>query len=481
MPEKTVRTECDVLVIGGGAAGCTAALAAHDAGARVVLLDKGTFSHSGMSGTLPYWYYAVPVDESDEKAMLKDAVKAGEGLADVKALELVAARSRTWADSLEEWGAIFNRDMSGGPQLVKSDGHSQPRTRWPACMWMLSNQLRRAEIEIRDEMSVLGLITSKDGACGAVALRRRDSAVEAHAAKCVVLATGGGGAMFGGDMRVWQSSAPAECTGEGYAMALDAGAELVDMEFIQTVMQPVATDAEGDGLLGDLVVRARRERLQVTLEQAPAAHHFLGGIRVNPDGSTTVPGLYACGDVTGGLYGAGRPEAMALPACMVWGEAAGGAAASAARERENAAPAIADERTRVCEKLVSDSLSADGDGPRPRQLRRELADAMVSALLSPPDENRLEASLAAVISLESQLAGVRLLDRSLTFNQELAERMELDNILTVAECVLRSALLRRESRGVFKRMDYPESDDDFLGHTCARLSGDKLEVEFEHL
>jgi succinate dehydrogenase/fumarate reductase flavoprotein subunit len=365
------------------------------------------------------------------------------------------------------------------------------------------------------------------GAVGVCAYREASRSWFAVTAKAAILATGGAAALY------FRHDNPKRILGDGYRLALEAGATLQDMEFVQfypvalaepgllpLVVPPRLADCgrlvteRGEEVLGKYGIserpaaeRARdklsqalfkeifRDRCEVLLhlegvsdEQwhadpfsaalypllgerygakhrpvrvAPVAHHVMGGVRIDRQGATTVPGLFAAGEVAGGLHGANRMGGNALSETLVFGARAGDAAADWARRTGGG-----DERfvSGLLRERASAWETTQGSGfdfrPKLREImwrdggvirnRQSLVNAV--AALRAMSENS-EASSPAQESCE------------------LSRVVELRSATKVAALILEGALRRCESRGAHFREDFPEQDDaNWLGHLHVRLS-----------
>jgi fumarate reductase flavoprotein subunit len=202
----------------------------------------------------------------------------------------------------------------------------------------------------------------------------------------------------------------------------------------------------------------------------PVEHYMMGGVDADASGATPMPGLYAAGECANvGLNGANRLGSNSLPECLVFGAAAGRAAAQYARDQR--APTgnpirglVRDEERRV-EKTFLDSYAGD---QRVGEIREDLQRAMDWGVGVFRTHDALEQVVEELQVLRRRFARARLDDHSRTFNTELVAALELDFMLDGAETIVQSALARRESRGSHARRDFPDRDDDrFLAHTLA--------------
>jgi fumarate reductase (CoM/CoB) subunit A len=469
---KIKKIEADVLVIGGGAAGIRAALAARDAGAEVVLIDKGLVGRSGMSGTLPYWNIPAPVLPEDEKSYFEDLMRASHGLANPHLLKILVAEARDRVLELEEYGNIFIRDYQGEVSPLHSDEHSQARVFTPAFSWIMAMQLFKQGVKVYDETFATNLIKSDERVVGAVAIALKDGEVLAIESKATVLATGGAGHVFGMDTRLWQSTNPIELTGDGYALAHNAGASIIDMEFVQIALEPQYSGSRGQTYVSTALALARSLRSSTTFQETPSVHHLLGGVVIDENGKTNVPGLYACGEVAGGLH---LKAVDQLIGCLVFGKRAGEAAA-----QERARETMPEEKARKeVDHIISILNNAPRDGVPPYVLRKKLTKSLWENVGLKKDEESLTRALTVIEDVKSQLSRMVVRDKGILFNKELVEAIETYNMAVVSEMIVRASLLRKESRGVFIRVDYPRSDDKYLGHFQIRKSGDKMSIEFK--
>jgi succinate dehydrogenase/fumarate reductase flavoprotein subunit len=469
---KVKKVETDVLVVGGGAAGMRAALAARDLGAKVVLVDKGLVGRSGMSGTLPYWNIPAPVLPEDEKGYFEDLMRASHGLADSRLLRILVSEAKDRVSELEEYGNIFVRDSSGEVSPLHSDGHSQARIFTPAFSWIMAMQLFKQGVTVYDETFVTNLIKSNERVVGAVAIDLKGGELLAIESKATVLATGGAGHIFGMDTRLWQSTNPIELTGDGYALAYNAGADIIDMEFIQIALEPQYSGSVGQTYTSTALALARSLRSSITFQETPSVHHFLGGVVIDENGRTNVPGLYACGEVAGGLHLKAVDQFIG---CLVFGKRAG----EAATQEKMRGTMSEDEVKREADRVVSILNNTSRWGLPPYALRRKLSKSMWEEVGLRKDEESLRRALAVIEDIKGLLPTMVVRSKSELFNKEWVEAIETYNMVIVSEMIVRASLLRKESRGVFTRTDYPASDDKYLGHFYIKRSGDEMIIKFK--
>ena len=214
----------------------------------------------------------------------------------------------------------------------------------------------------------------------------------------------------------------------------------------------------------------------------PVVHYVMGGIDVDSNSATSVPGLYAAGECACvSINGANRLGSNSLTELLVFGGQAGTHAARFAMDNPGYDVAgleaqTADEGQRIRRTYFSASArpaTAGSRGERIAVLRGELHEAMESGAGIYRDAESLDATCAKVAELQDRYASVTLDDQSNSFNTELTAALELSSLLDVSEAMAHSARLRTESRGSHQRLDHPErNDDDFLAHSLAfRQSG----------
>jgi succinate dehydrogenase / fumarate reductase flavoprotein subunit len=187
------------------------------------------------------------------------------------------------------------------------------------------------------------------------------------------------------------------------------------------------------------------------MEVGPTTHYMMGGVRVDGDSQmSTVPGLFAAGEVAAGLHGANRLGGNSLSDLLVFGKRAGEFAARFSRE--HLAEVVKAERRAL------EPLDGGGDGVEgPYELQRELQEMMQDLVGIVRTEGEMQRALEGIHRLKARARDVRVYGNR-EYNPGWHTALDLDNLLTVSEAITRSALERKESRGAHFREDYPDKD-----------------------
>nr|WP_306358796.1 MULTISPECIES: L-aspartate oxidase [unclassified Nocardia] len=434
------EAEADLVVVGGGVAGLTAARTASLRGLRVLTLSKGGPTDTATQYAQGGIAVVAPHGDSVE-SHVEDTVVAGAGLCDEAAVRSIVEGGRDAVAALTDLGAVFDLGRDGQVSRTREGGHSTRRiihAGGDATGAEVQRALNAAGLPVIFGAAVVEILTGPSGVRGVLALSDRGFGV-VHA-PAVLLATGGLGQLYA------CSTNPAGATADGVALALRAGAVVADLEFVQfhpTVLYArgglgrrpliseavrgegaILVDTEGNSVTAgvhprgdlaprDVVSRAIAARMRelgtehVYLDAraidgfaqrfptitasclaaaidprtglipvAPAAHYQCGGVVTDTHGRTTVPGLYAAGEVARtGLHGANRLASNSLLEGLVVGERAG----AAATERLGAADPVTEigplrlprvDRTAL-QRLMTDRAAVvrDGDGLREGVLR----------------------------------------------------------------------------------------------------------------
>jgi succinate dehydrogenase / fumarate reductase, flavoprotein subunit len=523
----------NILVIGSGAAGMRAAIAAYESGLEVVVIGKRSrkdahtvLAAGGINAALG------SVDPEDSwQAHFLDTFQEGYRLPDPRMVEILARESPGAILELAEWGCRFNRTPDGKLDQRYFGAHRYRRTCYAGdftgreILLTLDRRVDQLGIPVFEGQYVTRLLV-EDGTCfGAFAFDVESGERIIYYADSVVLAAGG-------HTRIWRRSTSRrdENTGDGMYLALRAGCSLVDMEFVQFHPTGMVSPEEWAGTLVTEAVRGEGGRLynkdrerfmqrydpdhmelstrdrvalaiyteimegrhgpnggvfldishrgrdfirtkiprihrqfleaqmldisEQPMEVAPSAHYSMGGVLVEPEtGATEVVGLYAVGEVTGGLHGANRLGGNSLAETVVFGKRVGEAAAghSRAMSRQLRSPtAIQNANDEL------DGLIKEGD-ELPRLLQRSLRDALWEFCGVVRSEERLHKGLEKVTELKNRSMNLDLQPGSENY-RDLWVALDLRSSLAVAEATLRAALERKESRGAHQRKDFPKTN-----------------------
>lgn len=230
-----MNSAADVLVIGGGGAACRAAIAAADAGATVILVSKKEPLHAGATcypvAEMAGYNAGDPQDERSIEKHYDDILKAGQGMADPRLAAILAVQAPRTIEQLKQWGVNFEQEgtkdyvfkscFSSWPRTHVIRGHGEPIVR------AMTRQLAlRPQVRVLSDVTIVELIV-RDGQCVGAWGYTADGMPMAFRAGATVLATGGGCRIFERNLN------PKDVTGDGYYLAWRAGAEMVNMEFMQ--------------------------------------------------------------------------------------------------------------------------------------------------------------------------------------------------------------------------------------------------------
>ncbi|WP_329401046.1 L-aspartate oxidase [Streptomyces melanogenes] len=527
--------EADVVVVGSGVAGLTAALRCTAAGLATVVVTKARLDDG--STRWAQGGIAAALGEGDTPEQhLDDTLVAGVGLCDEAAVRTLVTEGPDAVRRLIATGAHFDTDNSGAISLTREGGHHRRRIAHAGgdatgaeISRALVEAVRERAVRTIENALVLDLLRDDDGRTAGITLHvmgegQHDGVGAVHA-PAVVLATGGMGQVFSA------TTNPPVSTGDGVALALRAGAEISDLEFVQfhpTVLflgadsegqQPLVSEAvRGEGahlvdasgtrfMLGqhelaelaprDIVAKAITRQMQAhgtdhmyldgrhfgaemweqrfptilaacrahgidpvtePIPIAPAAHYASGGVRTDLHGRTTVPGLYACGEVAcTGVHGANRLASNSLLEGLVFAERIAADIAAGGHARVAGAPGEVPESAPACPLLVPEAriqiqrIMAEGAGV----LRS--ADSLAEAAA------RLEAIRADADGADERKAA-----------EPGVDAWETTNLLLVARALVAAAAAREETRGCHWREDRPDRDDqDWRRHLVVRVTPDR--------
>ncbi len=592
MTENIERHRYDVVVIGAGGAGLRAAIEARLMGKRTAIISKSLFgkAHTVMAegGAAAAMGNVNPKD--NWMVHFRDTMRGGKFLNNFRMAELHAreATDRVW--ELETYGALFDRTKDGKISQRNFGGHEYPRLahvgdrtglelirtlQQKIVSLQQDDKLEFGDYEARlkvfDECTITELMVTDGKVAGAFGYYRESGKLVLFETPAVVLATGGVGKSYKVTSNSW------EYTGDGHALALRAGATLINMEFLQfhptgMVWPPsvagilVTESVRGDGgvlknsegkrfmfdyvpdvfrsqyadteaeadrwytdpdnnkrppelLPRDEVARAINAEVKAgrgteaggvyldiasrrspefilkrlpsmyhqfkeladvditkqPMEIGPTCHYVMGGVEVDADSAATltVSGLYAAGEVSGGMHGSNRLGGNSLSDLLVFGKRAGEYAAIYVDSLGAVRPAVSksDVDAAIATALAPVERT---EGENPYDVWHDLQTVMQDLVGIIRRKHELEESLKRLADLRARVAGVRATGGR-RYNPGWHLALDLRNMLVVSECTAKAALVREESRGGHTREDFPTMDPKWrrLNLVCA-LAGDEV-------
>ena len=586
--------EFDVLVIGAGGAGLRAAIAAREEGLRTAIICKSLFgkAHTVMAEGGAAAAMGNVNSKDNWQVHFRDTMRGGKFLNNYRMAELHAqeAPQRVW--ELETYGALFDRTKDGRISQRNFGGHEYPRlahvgdrtglemirTLQQKIVSLQQEDFRatgdyESRVKVFAECTVTELFKEGDRIAGAFAYWRDSGRFLRFSAPAVILATGGIGKSFKVTSNSW------EYTGDGHALALRAGATLINMEFVQfhptgMVSPPsvkgilVTESVRGDGgvlknsegkrfmfeyipdvfkaqyatseeeadkwyddpennrrppelLPRDEVARAINSEVKAgrgspaggvfldiasrlpaaaiqrklpsmyhqfkeladvditaePMEVGPTCHYVMGGVEVDPDTQQSrVPGLYAAGEVSGGMHGSNRLGGNSLSDLLVFGMRAGVAAAGYVHSLD-ARPVVSDADVIAAEEAALAPFTIQG-GENAYTIQQDLQQSMNDLVGIIRKAEEVEQALLTLQDLRGRVAKVSV-EGGRFFNPGWHIALDLRNMLLVSECVARAALERTESRGGHTRDDHPAMEPGWrkVNLVCSLAAGGRLEDE----
>ena len=515
--QEQQRINTEVLVIGGGGAGLKAAITAARKSTRVLLVSHSRIGY-GNNTAIAAGKMCIVIDPADSpQAYLKDVLSAGCFINNQRLAQTLAESSVHQVHDLEQLGVNFVR-KSGDLEVGSVPGHSYPRCVWTDDKGIGYTRPLRAKAEALGVSFLEGLFITKlikeRGIKGAIGIDPK-GVLFVIEAKAVILATGGLGQLYS------NTTTAVRASGDGYALGYEVGAALQDMEMVQfypTAMSEGATkpivlyefgldqlgaiirNCEGEDILrrhglDDPIIRTRDRisiammtelvegrgnngALSMDLSSAtgdvekikkllpkrahkcdlsnipvtPAAHFQMGGISIDRDCKTGISGFFAVGEVSGGTHGANRLGGNSLTEIFVFGERAGTEAAL--RASKQSTESIGDKEANAERQRLQSFVCHTGDCGI-EEMMNQLKSTMWYKSGIIRSQPALSEALAEIQRLRQDLNRVRVIGV-----KDLVDAVRLRNMVTVSEMVVRSALLRTESRGAHFRTDYPEENDE---------------------
>ncbi len=591
------RYKYDVLVIGAGGAGLRAAVEARESGLRVAIICKSLFgkAHTVMAEGGAAASMGNANSNDNWMVHFRDTMRGGKFLNHFRMAELHAKESpdRIW--ELEMWGALFDRTKEGKISQRNFGGHEYPRLAHVGdrtglelirTMQQKIVALQQADkrehgdyeshIKVFAELTITEILKENGKIAGAYGYWRESGSEILFEAPAVIIATGGVGKTFKITSNSWEG------TGDGHALALKAGANLVDMEFLQfhptgMVWPPsvrgilVTESVRGEGgiltnnlgerfmfkyipdvfkdkyadneaeadrwyedqdnnrrppelLPRDEVARAIntevksgrgtehggvfldvskrisaeiiKKRLpsmwhqfyelagvditKEAMEVGPTCHYVMGGVEVEPDTAAAVgvPGLFAAGEVAGGMHGSNRLGGNSLSDLLVFGRRAGMGAA--AYVKQNSTASVSDATAAAAAARIEAPFARTG-GENSYSLHAELQEITHNLVGIIRTGTELKEAIEKIAEIRKRSANVAV-SGGRKFNPGFHLAFDLDNMLLVAESTAKSAISREESRGGHTRDDFPGMDSGWRQYNhIASFDGTQVSVRKQTL
>ena len=402
----------------------------------------------------------------------------------------------------------------------------------------LKEEIIRRDIECIEEVMITSLVTDDDQVIGATGLNLKDSSLIYFKAKSVILASGGAGQLYPVTSNTFQKNGDGYAIAyKAGAQLVDMEqiqfhpTGMIAPESKKGVLVTEAVRAEGGKLMNkdgerfmskyapekmelatrDVVARSIYqeiiegrgtknggvyldishldddyidEKLETMvlqfenvgvdikhgpIEVAPTAHHFMGGLKIKEDASTSLKNLFGAGEVCGGVHGANRLGGNALADTQVFGKIAGVSASQASKDCELK---VNDEQVKNEAERI-ESLIKEGS-IKPKEFKNNIKNLMWEKVAIVRDEKTLNEALAELQQMQKDLDKMDVKDTS-QYNSDLVTALEVINMVEICILTVKSAILRRESRGAHFRSDFPESKDEWK----KSIVFSKNKIEFE--
>jgi len=523
----------DVLVIGSGLAGLLSALEAERAGLRVLVVGKFAIG-MGTNTSLANGAFTVSNSHFSKEDHLQATLKSGKGLNQVRRVKTLVEKGPDAIRKLEDYGvSILEKRM--GYIVDRPEGSSQ----LPGCLLIkpLIERLKDSSIKLLPGLIIFDLVVEEGEVLGAFGFLK-DGKPCLIQSRAVILSAGGAGAIYRrndnqrsvvGDgytlaLRAGLPLLDLEFV-QFYPLALGEPRLSCFLLYPPYPKEVRMLDEKGEDLLErfntgrDLnqAVIMQRDRFSIALYHAsqngdvffdlaqvrpeeweryplnflkkskfpfqeraflvsPAAHFFMGGVEIDENGRTSLPGLFAAGEVAWGIHGANRLGGNALTECAVFGVIGGQSAAEYVLQkgREPGPSNLFSEgfMKKWDRKVQSYLRKRKGTFDPPRDLLKELKDLAWRYASPERAEESLKEGLDRLAILEGKIE--KVYPATL---KDLFKRRDLESAALLLKAILKGSLLRRESRGSFFRKDFPDQDDkNWLKNTCYRLVRGELQI-----
>jgi succinate dehydrogenase/fumarate reductase flavoprotein subunit len=530
----------DVLIIGSGIAGLTAAINASLNNTNVLVLSK-TFPTHSQSVQAQGGINAVLYEENDNiNNHIEDTYKASCNIANKKYIRQMCENAKDAILWLDKIGVPFTRTSNNRIAQRKFGGASKIRTCYSSdytglkILHTLYDKAINLNIKIESEYLLLNLIIEEQQCIGVTVLDINRGELKEYYSKTIILATGGYAGIYSKHSTNSYSN-----TGDGIAVAFNAGVELSNMEFVQfhpTTLENshilISESARGEGgfLLDkdknrfidelkprDEVARAIYERIlnnekvyldlrhfgldkinelipqeknlalqysNIEIENellpiTPAAHYSMGGIKTDINGKTNIKNLYACGECAQSfIHGANRLGGNSLLEIVTYGKIVGLRASSDSKNISY--PENRSNQLSLDKKFIN-KLFSNQNKINFYSKKEEISALVFEKLGLFRNESDMVILLEKLKEIESNIPNMGIGDKSKIYNKNLVEFIEFINIVKVSILTALCAKDRLESRGSHYRLDYPTQKKFYEKTSLIRKVGDKIKIEFEEI
>lgn len=532
----------DVLIIGSGGAGLTAALSAKEKGLKVLIVSKTYPTHSQTCQAQGGINAILNNTESDNiDNFINDTYKASHKLGNIDNIKFMCENSKktiTWLDSI---AVPFSRNKNNQIAQRKFGGTKAKRTCYSSdytglkILHTLYDQCIKENIDFLHEHYLLSLIVEDNKVKGITALDILDSNVKEIHSKCVILASGGYAGLYHNYTTNSYST-----TGDGVAAALKAGAKISNMEFVQ--FHPTAlenknilisesargeggylVDTDGNRFIDELkprdeVARAiyeknqkgekvyldlrhlGKERIKEIMPQErgliydftklkiendlipvnPSSHYTMGGILTNKEAETSIENLFACGECSqSGIHGANRLGGNSLLEIITFAKIAAKNVAKRVKELDLYVKPSKKQFNKDKKKI--ELIFEKTEKIDFYKTKKDLGKLLFNNLGLFREEKEIKKAIKYIKIKKEEIAFYGIKDKSKVYNKNLLDLLELENIITLCEAIAKSSFLRKESRGAHFRSDFKEEKEDFCKNSICILKNDKLEFSFEDI
>lgn len=557
---KEYKTQ--VLVVGAGLAGISAAMKAAESGSDVIVSTAAHFC-SGSSFYPGTWGLGMiaPMDEADKDNLLKNIDEVGSGIADLKLSKVLVDQIGSRINELEEMGVKFKR-----PDNLEADNSLIPcfdtkHRKWYGYTFksarpVFKNKISELKINVLEKTEIIKLIVKDNQFKAALGIDEENNLILIKA-EAVVLASGGIGGLYQHSLNT------SDLNGYGQVMAFEAGCKLTNVEFIQFIpgyLKPnyktifnertfeyaVITDKNGDNILkkylpaevdeaeilkkraahgpfssrleskyvdfalfkeylknedhnfynlrykeeiknsDSLMIREYFEWLEkekgITaadpISIVPFEHALNGGVLIDQNAATNVSGIYAAGEITGGMHGADRIGGLATANSLVFGKIAGQSASEYQKSKADNSYESEFLQLEIDNFIENVNFNVNEIESKIKNLRKIMWENASILRSEAGLVNSLDYLNKINMEIEANNRNIKIGLKSL---EQLRKNIKLKNYLKLSEILLRAMLLRKESRGSHYREDFPTEDKNYRTNILINKNKNKIDYHFSKL